>query len=231
MSKIISLKEVKIRLLSHKIELLGRYIDTQTKTEFRCYCGNKFISVPSYIFRGRVKSCGCHEPRIKNNLFNKDFDKLTAIKLLPKDGLYRKYLCKCKCGTILSVNAKDLVSRNTRSCGCLQLEYAKSRTGKNNPSYNPNLTDKERTDRRTLLEYKVWSKQILIRDNYICNICGQNGNVVAHHLNSYHWCIDSRFELYNGICLCKDCHADFHYIYGCKWNTKEEFEEYKRNYI
>ena len=34
------------------------------------------------------------------------------------------WLCECKCGAAVTVSAKNLLSRSTRSCGCLRREMA-----------------------------------------------------------------------------------------------------------
>jgi hypothetical protein len=99
--------------------------------------------------------------------------------------------------------------------------------GKNNPNYNPNRTDEEREKERKTLENDMWVKEVYQRDNYTCKYCGKRGgNINAHHLDSYHWCIEKRFDIDNGITLCEHCHKKFHEKYGYKNNTKEQFDEY-----
>ena len=39
---------------------------------------------------------------------------------------------------------------------------------------------------RGIFGYKKWSKEVRERDNYTCQICGENNRrMVAHHLESY----------------------------------------------
>ncbi|WNM55253.1 hypothetical protein CoNPh26_CDS0166 [Staphylococcus phage S-CoN_Ph26] len=61
------------------------------------------------------------------------------------------------------------------------------------------------------------------------SVCNQNGYLHAHHLDGYHWCKDKRYDLNNGVTLCKDHHFNFHKQYGYKNNTKEQFEEYLKH--
>ena len=54
-------------------------------------------------------------------MLNQKYGRLTIIKLLPrKVGKRLKCLCRCEDGVELEVVAKDLVSGNTQSCGCLR---------------------------------------------------------------------------------------------------------------
>lgn len=52
------------------------------------------------------------------------FGRLTLIKELPKTCEKRIFLVKCSCGNEKSVRLNDLVSGNTKSCGCLRKEKA-----------------------------------------------------------------------------------------------------------
>lgn len=76
-------------------------------------------------------------------------------------------------------------------------------------------------------EYTDFVKQVLARDNYTCQCCGQeHGELNVHHLNGYRWFKEGRTDPNNGITLCENCHMNFHYEYGKKKNTKEQFEEW-----
>ena len=108
------------------------------------------------------------------------------------------------------------------------------RYGKNNPNYNPNKTDEEREQGRCYPEYTEFIKKVLIRDNYTCKCCGDNNtkhDIEVHHLDGYDWCKEKRTDESNGITLCKNCHKNFHSIYGFGNNTKEQFEEWIGNAI
>ena len=65
-------------------------------------------------------------------------------------------------------------------------------------------------------KYKVWRDEVFKRDNYTCQHCKQkcgNGvNVIlhAHHIKSFTQFKDLRFEVVNGITLCKQCHYILH---------------------
>lgn len=100
-------------------------------------------------------------------------------------------------------------------------------TGEKNPSWNPNKTREQRQKDRKLNENAVWRNQVFKRDDYECQYCKNKGvKLVAHHKDGYHWCIDKRFDVDNGVTLCEKCHKDFHKKYGMKNNTKEQYEEF-----
>ena len=100
--------------------------------------------------------------------------------------------------------------------------------GSNHPQWNPNLEPYEREKKRHYTENRFWRINTFERDNYTCQVCGDSsgGNLVAHHLNGYHWDKENRFNLENSATLCESCHKDFHSEYGYKFNTKEQFNEY-----
>lgn len=59
-----------------------------------------------------------------NDIVGKKFEKLTVKKYLGPRKTWGKqihwYLCHCECGNTVSVARKNLVSGNTKSCGCLR---------------------------------------------------------------------------------------------------------------
>lgn len=104
------------------------------------------------------------------------------------------------------------------------------RKGINHPSYKLDKPDNERQGKRLIEGYSDFVKDVMERDNYACKSCGSRGGYLnVHHLNSYHWDKVNRINVNNGITLCKECHKNFHKIYGRKYNTKEQFEEWINN--
>lgn len=114
----------------------------------------------------------------------------------------------------------------TRKCQGKWL--SENNCGVNNPRYNPNITESERIAERSIAGYTQWRTLVYERDNYTCQICGDNkgGNLNAHHLNSYKWDKKNRTNIDNGITLCEECHIRYHSLYGRGNNTKEEFNNY-----
>jgi hypothetical protein len=58
-------------------------------------------------------------------------------------------------------------------------------------------------------EYKEWRKKVYIRDNYKCKMPGCSSNskkIAAHHIYPKKLYPEKRFDVSNGITLCKKCH-------------------------
>ncbi len=62
---------------------------------------------------------------------------------------------------------------------------------------------------RKTREYRTWRAHVIRRDKR-CLICGTIKNRHAHHLDHASYFISLRFRTFNGVCLCKDCHMNFH---------------------
>ena len=55
-------------------------------------------------------------------------------------------------------------------------------------------------------EYQDWKNSIFIRDNYTCQECGKKEKLQVHHVKSFAYYPELRFDISNGITLCIDCH-------------------------
>lgn len=56
-----------------------------------------------------------------------------------------------------------------------------------------------------------WRKKVFKRDNYTCQKCGNYGQQLnAHHILSWANHPDERFNVDNGVTLCKSCHILVH---------------------
>ena len=99
--------------------------------------------------------------------------------------------------------------------------------GGRNPSWKGGVSDINNRERHSR-QYKQWVKNIYERDNYTCQICDQKGGELrAHHIISFARNKELRYELSNGITLCKHCHdvdikGSFHNTYGTVNCTKEQ---------
>jgi 5-methylcytosine-specific restriction endonuclease McrA len=121
------------------------------------------------------------------------------------------------------------------------------RTGKNHPMYgkkSPNYID-GRTTLTILIRCssrnKWWIRDGLKVNHFTCQKCNQyGGDLNFHHKKSFNLIFSENhiqsledayncpefWDLNNGITFCKDCHNEFHKIYGYKNTTKEQTEEF-----
>ena len=81
---------------------------------------------------------------------------------------------------------------------------------------------------RNSLEYKLWQDGVSSKDRYYCQKCGENKvyKLVAHHILNFSKYPELRFAIDNGIIFCRDCHKEFHKLYGRKNNTKEQIGKF-----
>jgi 5-methylcytosine-specific restriction endonuclease McrA len=185
----------------------------------KCCCGKIFDCARPK----RAKSCGCS--RRKSNIGDR-FNKLVIINFLDIKSKWGTILCEyqCDCGNIGQTTLCSLKKRY--SCGCTN----KLIKGENHPWYNKNLTQEERNSKRRA--DANLRKLVLYRDNYTCSYCNKTKTKIEldiHHINGYRWCEEGRKDPKNVITFCKECHINFHKIYGNKNNTLFQLIEFMEN--
>ncbi|GAV11299.1 HNH endonuclease [Paenibacillus sp. NAIST15-1] len=85
-------------------------------------------------------------------------------------------------------------------------------------------------------EYAVWRLSVFEKDNFTCQCCGiVRDKIEAHHVENFSDNIHLRFDINNGITLCKKCHNpnkinSFHHIYGTRNNNRAQLDEYIERY-
>ena len=66
---------------------------------------------------------------------------------------------------------------------------------------------------RKLRPYKIWRKSVLSRDGNQCRNCGFiSKSNHAHHIKPWARNIELRYEVGNGMTLCRECHVALHKI-------------------
>lgn len=162
----------------------------------------------------------------KRNKKNGQFETLLQDRVCPICGktfhprLNKRKTCSKKCGCeymsrTYKPSKKTLKKRSIALKGRIFTQDHKDKIsealkGKNNGNWHGGIsyTRNTRRDRK----HHEWKKKIFIRDNYTCQNCGaRNGNgkritLNAHHIKPYAFFIKLRYEVSNGITLCKDCH-------------------------
>lgn len=87
--------------------------------ECKCDCGNYTKVRTNNLTSGKVCSCGCTAKRIIN--IGEKFGLLTVIENLPAS----KVKCICECGKTAVISKFNLMSGNTKSCGCQRMSGMK----------------------------------------------------------------------------------------------------------
>lgn len=166
-----------------------------------------------------------------DNLIGKVFGRLTVISKhsVSKHSQWQ-YLCQCSCGIQKIIDRNSLITKNTISCGCYKTEISKNkgqtRISNLSPFWKGGISSQNEIT-RTKIETAV-NPLIRKRDNYCCQNCGNNksGNLNVHHIFNFAKYPELRYELYNLVVLCVNCHKEYHKIYGRKNNTLEQFETF-----
>ncbi len=87
-------------------------------------------------------------------------------------------------------------------------------TGELSYNWKGGISKINKSERQNLMlqnEYKFWRKAVFNRDNYTCIKCGLRGiNLNAHHIKTWTKYPELRYNINNGISLCKDCHIKEH---------------------
>lgn len=108
------------------------------------------------------------------------FGRLTVQKLVIKSTRKTFYLCSCSCGNNKEVRADSLKSGKTKSCGCLNLELSKSKTGSKHPNWKTscpssrtclNCLSNKTSNEFHKLHLKTISGQLIFRLRSICKSC------------------------------------------------------------
>lgn len=102
--------------------------------------------------------------------------------------------------------------------------------GNKNPNWRGGITP-ERFKIRNSQEYADWRISVFQRDKNTCQRCGNKNYNEAHHIKCFSLNEDLRFDIDNGITLCRYCHNSnykgaLHNIYGTQNVTLEQLREY-----
>lgn len=101
--------------------------------------------------------------------------------------------------------------RNQFTCSnkCAGKRRSKIYIGENATAYKDGKSLK-RDRARLAPQLKEWREAVYKRDNYMCQECGNDSKIHAHHIKSWSSHDNLRFDIDNGITLCIFCHGKLH---------------------
>ena len=92
-----------------------------------CDCGNEYIVYGQSLRKGLTTHCGCSKSKRlgkpKRDLTGQKYGRLTFVSYAGKS----KWVVKCDCGTIKTIQSYDVLKGLVVSCGCYHHEIMKGR--------------------------------------------------------------------------------------------------------
>lgn len=152
------------------------------------------------------------------DLTGRRFGRLIAIE--PTEYRYNKcivWFCRCDCGNHVLVSSSRLTHNLVMDCGCLCGKPVQA------------VLDDYVKNYRGGWKNKKWKEQVKKQNGSICQKCGNDKNLIIHHIYSYKENWDRRHDVNNGVVLCQECHKKFHKSFGYRNNTEEQLVEFLSN--
>lgn len=200
--------------------------DPHYRMKYKCECGEESrISWSSFLGGSRCKDCGIKKRAASRRKYTieelkqtfAEQGKVLLEEVYMNNGQPLKYVCKC--GKEASITLGNFLSgKDCFDCGVKKTAKARR---------DPNITDEQRLENRSVPETRIWRTAVYERDDYTCQRCEHRGGELnAHHICNYADYAELRFEVGNGIVLCKKCHVEFHREYGVKFTNREQIVEF-----
>lgn len=177
---------------SHKCKGILR--QSRASTWVGCQlCGVLFMIPKCWIKKGGGKYCSAR---------HRDMAKVVRI--------YKRY-CGI-CGKVFYRKVGEYCSRK-----CSGEATRQRQLGEKSHLWKGGITAKN-TIIRESAEYAEWRNSVFSRDNWICQDCGMRGATLhAHHVFEFAQFEEHRFDVWNGVTLCVDCHINYHPKLAALW--------------
>jgi len=108
---------------------------------------------------------------------------------------------------------------------CSKKCLAKHKTNENSKNWKGGITSETKKIRASE-DYNNWRKLVYARDNWTCQHCFiKQKYPVAHHIKTFKDYPELRFEVDNGMTLCRSCHKKEHQEIG----LLTQFKKMKNN--
>jgi hypothetical protein len=133
---------------------------------------------------------------------------LCANKSRPDRG--GKIINKCViCNKDFTPKRRGLIGRKVKYCS---LECQSIGQSKNNHwNWKGGISKNHRRENK---EYIDWRNSVYRKDKFICQVCKKHckDDIVAHHIKSWNNFPKLRYDLNNGMVLCRSCHIKEHKV-------------------
>ena len=194
-----------------------RTITRSTTAKFRCpICAQIYPDSHFKVYSGMQAGSLTVISPVKNNNINLKFKKSL-------------WLCSCICGNEVVMSDIDLILYKNPHCGGSKhngIDYKKE--------IRETIVLTENAIARRDPRYKIWRKEVSEKDGHVCQCCGEYKHIKEniHHILSFGFHEDTRFDVSNGITLCDACHDpaipnSLHDIYGSYHDvTPDQLESY-----
>lgn len=219
--------EIKLMFENEGYKVLSTEVNDR-KVEVKCPNGHS-SKITTYTFKRGSRCMKCQKEKLSEK-YRKPLEEVRMIFESEGAELLSDYIntdtpvtYRCVCGNT-AVGYIKAFEKGVR-CGCNVPK------GKDHRLYNPNLTDEERHNKRKEPEVNEWRLEVFKRDTFTCQKCFVKGiKLEAHHIENWSSNKELRYDISNGITLCKDCHRigpdSFHKKYGVKNNSREQLNEF-----
>lgn len=209
-----TLKEIKTFVEENGCQLLSTtYENEKSMLSFRCECGEVFSRMWKTFRQGctQCDTCALNSVKTKNTLPPQrvtQYLREHGCELLSEYTSSKENITfKCSCG-IISEKTFDNFKKHPYCKECGWKEIAKKKL-------NPLIGDADREKRRLTPEYRKLIKQVMERDNYECQVCHEKGKrICVHHILPYLLYKECRYDEYNLLTLCEECHRGYHSYCG-----------------
>jgi len=206
---------------SRRLDLIGKRFGRLTVKDFserkdgrtfwlcECDCGNEITARVDSLTSGETQSCGCLR---RTDIFGKRFSGLIVRDFVgtTKSG-QAIWLCECNCGNLTTVISGNLISGNTRSCGCLQKKTVSLVSTTHGMSGHP--------------LYKTWISMVqrcYNKNSSVYKYYGKRGIGICKRWRDIKNFIEDMGVRPNGLTLERINNDGGYYPENCKWATMTE---------
>lgn len=139
-----------------------------------------------------------------------------------------KIKCKCGCGVEIDKfnkygKERFYVNGHHRRGIKMSDEWRlkRSELAKERGFLPPWIKSRKNKTYRKDAKWKIWSENVMKKNNGLCIMCGNKANQ-SHHIKDFFKYPKLRYEIENGIPLCRACHLKIHNPLQYRWGKPKD---------